>query len=143
MRQRLPLHLERFGGVARLRRRVGDDEGDRVADVAHFILGQHRMRRRPDVDAFDPALHRQRAEARRVRAGQNETHTRHRPGLRGIETETGMGVRRPHHHAMQRAARLMIGNVAPAAPQQRIVLHAPHRLTDTEFHSPAPIFRVP
>ena len=54
-----------------------------------------------------------------------------------------MGVRRPHHHAMQRAARLMIGNVAPAAPQQRIVLHAPHRLTDTEFHSPAPIFRVP
>ena len=73
--------------------------------------------------------------------------TRRTPGidarLAGIEAEAGMGVRRPHHHAMQRAARLMIGNIAPAAAQQRIVLHAPHRLTDTEFHSPAPIFRVP
>ena len=36
-RQRLVVDLDQFGGVARLRQRLGDHEGDAVADEAHLV----------------------------------------------------------------------------------------------------------
>ena len=36
-RQRLVVDLDQLGGVARLRQRLGDDEGDAVADEAHLV----------------------------------------------------------------------------------------------------------
>ena len=36
-RQRLVVDLDQLGGVARLRQRLGDDEGDAVADVADAV----------------------------------------------------------------------------------------------------------
>ena len=105
MRQRLPFNLESFGRVPRLLQRVGNDESDRVADVAHLVLRQHRMRRRPDVDAVDPGLHRQRPEACRVAAGEHQAHARHcmqfGAHLAGVEREAGVGMRRTHHNRVQ------------------------------------------
>ena len=36
-RQRLVVDLDQLGGVARLRQRLGDDEGDAVADMADAV----------------------------------------------------------------------------------------------------------
>ena len=47
-RHRLPLDRDGFGGVARLLDRIGDDERDRVADVAHFLAGEDFVGRRRD-----------------------------------------------------------------------------------------------
>jgi hypothetical protein len=44
-RQRVVVDHDQFGGVAGLRERVGDDEGDAVADEADHVLRQRRMRR--------------------------------------------------------------------------------------------------
>ncbi len=49
MRQRLPIDRDRFGGVLRLRQRVGDHEGDGVADVAYLVARQDRIMR--DLDS--------------------------------------------------------------------------------------------
>ena len=37
VRQRLPVDRDRLGGILRRRERVGDDEGDGIADMAHHI----------------------------------------------------------------------------------------------------------
>ena len=44
-RQLLDVELDRLGRVARLRQRLGDHRGDRVAHVAHLALRQHRVLR--------------------------------------------------------------------------------------------------
>ena len=41
--QRLDIELDGFGGVARLRQRLGDHEGDGIADEAHLV-GHQRLR---------------------------------------------------------------------------------------------------
>ena len=59
---RLPVDRDRFGGVARLLDRVGNDEGDGIADVVHFLAGQNFVGRRREVDAGNRKHHRQLAE---------------------------------------------------------------------------------
>ena len=49
MRQRLPVDRDRFGGILRRLEAVGDDKGDRIADVPHHIFGQDRIDRDLDV----------------------------------------------------------------------------------------------
>ena len=41
----LVVDLDRFGGVLRLRQRVGDHDGHGLADIAHAVRRQHRLRR--------------------------------------------------------------------------------------------------
>ena len=43
--QRLVIDLDQLGGVERLVQRLGDDEGDVVADPAHAVLHQRRIAR--------------------------------------------------------------------------------------------------
>ena len=45
-RQLLVVDDDRLGRVLGLRQRLGDDDGDVVADVAHLALGQRRVRAR-------------------------------------------------------------------------------------------------
>ena len=45
-RHRLPVDGNRFGRVARLLDRIGDDKRDRIADVADFLAGKHFVGRR-------------------------------------------------------------------------------------------------
>ena len=46
-RQRLVLDVDQLERVVRLIRRLGDDDGDRVADVPHDVLGERRDTARP------------------------------------------------------------------------------------------------
>ena len=45
-----------------------------------------------------------------------------------------MGMRRTHHHGMSSVCNRDIGDITPGAADQRIVLLARQRLTDTKFH---------
>ena len=45
-RQRRPVDRDVLGGIERLGARLGDDQRDRLADVAHLVAGQQRLRRK-------------------------------------------------------------------------------------------------
>ena len=135
MRQRLPVDRDRLGGVLRRVERVGDHEGDGIADVPHDILGQDRIVRNLDVDVGNHARRRQRPEVGYIGGGQHQPHARQRPHPRQIgNVEARMRVRRAQHHRMQRRVRRDIGDVAPRPAQQRVVLLARERLAESEFH---------
>ena len=42
-RDRLVVHLDHLGGIARLAQRLRDDERDAVADEAHLVGNEHRL----------------------------------------------------------------------------------------------------
>ena len=45
MRQRLPVDRDRLGGILRRIERIGDHEGDRITDVTHHFVREHRIGR--------------------------------------------------------------------------------------------------
>jgi hypothetical protein len=133
-RQRLDLELDRLGRVARLRQRLGDDGGDRVADVAHLALGEHRMLRLEHrlaeaVGDLPAAGHT--ADGGEVLGGEDLQHTGHRGRPGGVESgdpavrhvraqEDGMGLARP----------VQVVGVAAAAGQEAYILAALQRRAD-------------
>ena len=83
-RQRLVVDLDQLGGVARLRQRLGDDEGDAVADVAHPVGDEQRLEGAVALGRAEILRHQvrgQRAEllGRGVGAGQHAAARRARP----------------------------------------------------------------
>ena len=71
-----------LGGALRLLAGLGNDERDRIADVAHFALGKRRMRRlfhRQPVLAGNAPAAGQAADAARFQmlAGEHGKHARH------------------------------------------------------------------
>src|SRR5205085_1183225 len=71
-----------------------------------------------------------------VGACEHERNARHRarPGDVG-DAETRMRMWGAQHDRVQAARRCVIGDVAPGAAQERVVLLAPDRLTGAEFGS--------
>ena len=81
--QRIVVDLDRLGRQLRLLERVGDDEGDRVADMAHGVEAEERMLRHLLVGAVDLAeldLAGQAGDVGHVRAGEDEMDPRHGAG---------------------------------------------------------------
>ena len=66
-RQRLVVDLDQFGGIARLRQRFGDHEGDAVADRAHLVGGKDRQQRAEALRAAHVLGHRRRQRRRACR----------------------------------------------------------------------------
>ena len=86
-RQRLVVDLDQLGGVARLRQRLGDDEGDAVADEAHLVGDEQRLEGAVALGRAEILRHQVRGEAaelfgRRVGAGEHAQHARRGLGLR-------------------------------------------------------------
>ena len=81
-RQRLVVDLDQLGRLARRLDAVGDDEGHRIADMAHAAIGQRRPRR------HDQRLHRRQAGqgtesvGREIGRGGDEMHAGERRGRR-------------------------------------------------------------
>ena len=85
-RQRLEIDVDQLGGIPRLVHALGDDERDRVSDIAHALARQQRLRAdKGRRSVAPPAADRgqQGAEAApgEILAGQHAEHTgsRHRP----------------------------------------------------------------
>ena len=105
-RQRLVLDLDQFGGILCLVQRLGDDERDRVPDIADAVLRQQRLRADKGRRAIaPPAAHagHQGAEPApaQILAGQHGEHAgRGRAACRiSIAAMRACGMRRAQHIA--------------------------------------------
>ena len=143
----IEIDLDQLGGVLRLADRIGDDEGDGVADMAHIAVGEkrdiaHRMvaavRLRRPRQAFD------RSEMGKVGRRQDEMDAGRR--LRRVERADGEASgrqRRAQHEGLQAALTLhIVGEAALAADQREIFLaqrgraHSEFRCSD--IHATVP-----
>ena len=107
--------IDRFGGILRRQHRLGDDESDRIADVAHLVgrqrLAQRLLHRRAVAiverhDAFE------RAVALQIGAGIDAEHARH--FARGFDVDganDAVGVLAAHHHRIGLAGQTLTSSV--------------------------------
>ncbi len=108
--ERLDIDGDRFGGIFRLRHRLGDDASDRVADIAHFV-GRQRFAPRlfqwcavPVVerhDAFEGAVTFQ------LGAAVDAEHARHfsrRLQIDAADDAVGVPAADHHHIGLTREA---------------------------------------
>ena len=100
-----------LGGIERLRARLGDDQRDRLADMAHLVARQQRLRREGEWLAglhvgFHRRTHRLQPVGSRILAGQHGQHAGHRARRRGVDPlDPRMRVRRAQHHGMRQRHR--------------------------------------
>ena len=117
--QRLVVDLYELGRFARDLLAVGNDEGHRVADMAHAAHGQRRPRR------HDQRLHRRHAGQRPESVGGeigsrvNALHAGQRRAPRNVDPlDERMGVRRAQNMAVQGGRSVDVGDVAAAADKK-------------------------
>ncbi len=135
VRQRLPVDGDRFRRVLGPLEGVGDHEGDGVAYIAHHVARQHQIGPHVGLHARQHAEARHRREVGDVGAGEHQAHARHGAhAAELVDGEAGVGVRRAHHHRLQRIVPRDVGDVATLALEQRGVFLAGERLTYSEFH---------
>jgi hypothetical protein len=137
--QHLVIDFDRFSRVLRLLERLGDDEGDGIADIAHALAGKERLRRGKGGAAVTPLARRLRALGaefldRLVLAGEHEEHPGHRPcRIAGDRHDTGVAVRRAQHIAADLARDLHVVDITAGAADEIGVFFARDRLPDAEF----------
>ena len=137
-RQRIDFDRDRLGGIFCLHRRLGYDEGDRIADEAHLVGGERRPRRlshRRAVAVVERHDAFERAVICEIGAGIHAEHAGH--------VTCGGHVDLPDHAVRDAAAhdrrigfarqRDVVGVAAVSAQQDRIFA-ARHRLSDAELH---------
>ena len=138
-RQRIDIEFDGFGGVARLRQRLGDHEGHGIADKAHLVGHQRRavgLQQRRAV----AVLQRQAAGegvvigGGEVGAGPDPEHAGHRLGGRGVDAaDDAVGVAGAHHPGIGLPRQAEIVGVFALAADQRVVFLAADRLPDAVF----------
>ena len=138
--QGIVVHAHKLGRIPRRVRRLGDDEGDRLADVARAVgrqgeAGRHAHRpvgRRHGGRAGD------RPQPGQVGGGEHARHARQRPRRRRVDAaQLGVGVLRAHHVQDQRPGAGRIRHVASGASQEAPVLQPPDALAH-QTHHPRP-----
>ena len=139
-RQRFEIHGDQLGRVFGEITAFGQDDRDRLADVAHLVIGEQRL-----LWIEEHVLHlrgpfpRQRQlgvghrgnELGQLRAVQHIGDARCRGRARQVDRANArMGHLAAHEHRMQRVGQLQIGHELAAAQQQAAVLAARHRASD-------------
>ena len=133
--QGLVLHFDQLGGVFRLVQSLGHDEGDRLADVAHALLREQRLRgdeRGRTVTLLSRHDGSQRSQAPRahVVARQYGDHARSLPRRAHIYGQQArMRVRRAQHASARFAGKLHVVDVTAPALQQPWILLPRHCLS--------------
>ena len=142
--QRIVVDRDQFGGVLRLRGGLGDDQRDRVADVAHAAAREAGVRRREHrraVGAFALKRHRRRAETVRgdVVAGEDRKHAGRCDRSYGIDgADRRMRVRRAQDVGVRLAGQVHVVDEASLAAEEARVLEPLDGLTDAELAHAAP-----
>ena len=135
--QWIDVDLDRFGRVLGRKHRLGDDAGDRIADIAHLVFGERaapRLFQRRAVAALERHIAFERAVALEVSRGIDREHARHLAGRIGVDgADHPMSVAASHHHRISLAGQADIVGVAAVAAQQHRILDARHRLPDGKF----------
>ncbi len=136
--ERFILDVDQFGGAARLIHRLGDDEGDPLADGAHLRAFKDGARR---TEAFRPAhvLRHWRGQRTEpvgddIGAGQHGQNTVGGFGSFGIDLlDPRMRVRRHDHHAVALMRQVEVVDIAAATGDEARILDPRYGLTDAEF----------
>ncbi len=142
-RQRLIRDFNAFGGVLGRGDRLGDDEGDRLADKAHPVGGHRIMNGRDRPEAarphgeigrtHQPGIVRDRPQSvgQVIGPGQYGEHARQGARLRRVDRDNaGMGMRRAQDDGMGETRRGYIVGKAAAPGDEAKILLAPHRPAD-------------
>ena len=133
-RQRVVIDLDQLGRVARDLARVGDDEGDGIADMPHLVGGQREARRhdhRRGRRHLGDARHRAEPLRRQIAGGEDATYPRQGARRTGIDAgNLGMGMRRAQHMAVELARRVDIVDEPALAAQKACILEAGQRAPD-------------
>ena len=138
-RQKFVVHRNELGGVARLRLRFGDDEGDAVADAADAVGEQNRARGRKTGRPAPGVRHEERRNAadlvgRGIRAGEHAKHTRRGFGCSGIDPlDDRMRVRREHRNAVALPRQRQISDELSRPGGEALILDTANRLSDPEL----------
>ena len=128
--------------------RLGDDEGDRGADVAdaigrQHVMRRHRHRRAVAVGQHDVGRRAGGGEMRnalepvgqRVLAGQHREHAGHGARRGDVDrTDQRVGMRRAHRGAVGLAGQIDVVAVIAAAGDEARVFLAAYRLSDACVH---------
>ena len=138
-RQRLDVELDGFGGIARLRHRLGHDEGHGIADIAHLVGRQRHavgLQQRRAV----AALQRQTADEGPVvgRARSAPVQTPSTPGIAlaavvSMPLDDAVGVAGADDPGIGLPRQAEIVGVLALAADQRVVFLAADRLADAVF----------
>jgi len=143
-RQFLIVDLDRLGGKARQRLALGDDDGDRFADMTHPGRG-HRVPRadihRVAVLGADGPAGDDVADGISLQfgAGVNGDHAIHRKGRARIDAlDLGMGMRAAHERAVGLVFQTDVVCVFAPARDEPLVLLALDRSADAFAHMLAP-----
>ncbi len=128
-----PLHFNGLDGIARDVDGLGDDKGDGVADMAHFVPGKDRIRRPGERVVLEIEQARQVAEIADVVGRKDQRDAGQLASTPRIDGEFCVGMRRAQHQRMQRLRRRDIVGVAALAANEGVVFLAEHALTDTKL----------
>ena len=116
---------------------LGDDEGDRVADIAHFVVGQRlaaRLAHRRAVAVVERHDAFERAVALEFGAAVDAEHARHLArGVRVDRADGAVGDGAAHHDRIGLTGQADVVSIMSEAPQQHRVFDPGHRLPDGEF----------
>ena len=138
-RQGLVVDLDQLGGIARLRRGLGYDVGDAVADEAHAVGDEQGQEdavalRRTHVLGHQHGGEGAELLGRGVGTGEHAYDAR--GGLRPRDVhprDARVRVRRQDRHAVALARQIDVADVAPAAGEEALVLDPPDGLPDAEL----------
>ncbi len=141
--KRLPIDRKALRAVPGRELRLRDDHGDDVADVVRLVLGHHGIgfkRGLRTVRVCDRPQARKAAEIGEVGRDIHGLDAGNgRCGLAVLNREASVGVRAAHEIGGERVLRREVRGVASGAADQAVVLDAPDRLADPEFHRCHPV----
>ena len=139
-RQRFEIDGDQLGRVFGEIAAFGQDDRDRLADMAHLVIGEQRLLRIEErvLDLRGPfprqrqlGVGHRRKELGELRAVEHIGDARCRGRARQVDRANArMRHLAAHEHRMQRVGKLQIGHELAAAQQQAAVLATRHRASD-------------
>ena len=123
-RPRLPRHADGLGAVGRAVRIVGDDDGHRLAHVAHDRLGDRLVVVRAHRRRGRERRHAGRALGEVARGEHGDDACQPSRGARVDRANVGVGVRAAHDDGVEQALEADVVHVAAAAGEKTTILGA-------------------
>ena len=137
--QGIDIEHHRFAGIARLRQRLGHDEGYGVADIAHLVGHQRAavgLQQRGAVAVLQRQATGEGAVigGGKIGSGPDAEHAGHFFGGRRVDpADNSVGMAGAHDPRIDLAGQVEIVGVFAHAAHQRVIFLAADRLPDAEF----------
>ena len=127
-RQRLDLDRDRFQRVLADGDAVGQHHGDRLADIAHLVVRDHRLLERLELRQRLQPHRDDRRAARHVGRGDDRMHAGHLQRRRGVDRDdAAVRHRAAQDHGIEQASGREIVDILAAAAQEAQILAPLHR----------------